>query len=192
MKKKVLVVVAHPDDETIWMGGTLIKNKNSWNTTIISLCRKDDKDRSPKFRRVCREYNARCFMSDLEDETLEDIDIKEVISRLKKYSKSSYDYIFTHGDNGEYGHKRHKDVSKAVNKMFREKQLIAKKIFFFDYKKRANIAVARAKSDKFIKINNAILQKKKDLIVNTYGFPQKSFEELCCKAEESFKIEKAK
>ena len=43
-----------------------------WNWTIISLCRKDDKDRAPKFRKVCKKLGAKCTMSDLEDEQPED------------------------------------------------------------------------------------------------------------------------
>src|SRR3989338_6613378 len=86
MKKKVLVIVAHPDDETIWMGGTLLANINNWNLTIISLCRKDDKDRAPKFKKVCKILKAKCFMSDLEDKRLNDISAKEVINRIRKYS----------------------------------------------------------------------------------------------------------
>ena len=66
MKKRVLVVVAHPDDETIWMGGTLLKNLNNWNLTILSLCRKYDKDRAPKFKKVCKILKAKCFMLNLE------------------------------------------------------------------------------------------------------------------------------
>ena len=192
MKKKVLVVVAHPDDELLWMGGTLLKNKDDWDTTIISLCRTDDKDRSPKFQKVCKEYNAKCFMSDLEDKQLDDVSTEEVIARIKEFAERDYDYIFTHGANGEYGHKRHKDVNRAVVAMLRAKELRAKKIFFFDYEKRGNIAVAREKSDKFIKVNINLLNKKKDLIVNVYGYPLNSFEERCCRAEESFKIEKQK
>ena len=41
MEKEALVIVAHPDDETIWMGGTILKNKN-WKWTILSLCRASD------------------------------------------------------------------------------------------------------------------------------------------------------
>ena len=57
-KKDALCVVAHPDDETIWMGGTILRNKN-FNWTILSLCRKNDLERAEKFKKVCKFYNAK-------------------------------------------------------------------------------------------------------------------------------------
>ena len=185
--KKILVIVAHPDDETIWAGGTLLQNKDKWDVTIISLCRKDDKDRAPKFRRVCKEYNARGFISDLEDEKLGYIAIGEVIKRIKRFAGKGYDAIYTHGANGEYGHPRHILVHKVIKKMLNNKQLQAKEIFFFDYKKQKEIVTANKNADKFIKINNALLNKKKEIITELYGFQKNSFEESCCRKEEAFK-----
>ena len=57
-KKEALCIVAHPDDETIWVGGTILKNKD-FNWTILSLCRKNDLGRAPKFRKVCKFYKAK-------------------------------------------------------------------------------------------------------------------------------------
>jgi len=64
------VIVAHPDDETIWMGGSLIKNcviEKDWKVEIISLCRKNDAERAEKFFKVCSFLNAKGFISDLDD-----------------------------------------------------------------------------------------------------------------------------
>jgi LmbE family N-acetylglucosaminyl deacetylase len=189
--KKVLVIVAHPDDETIWMGGTLLKNKNNWETTIISLCRRDDADRAPKFKKSCNEYHAKSHISDLEDETMEDLDQEEVEKRIEKFTKNSeYDYIFTHGKNGEYGHKRHLDVYKAVNKMIKEKKLFAKKVFYFSYNKKGEFAYPNKESDKLIYLNEATHKEKKRLIQEIYGFPKGGFEEVCCRKIEAFKIKK--
>jgi LmbE family N-acetylglucosaminyl deacetylase len=191
MRKEVLVIVAHPDDETIWMGGTLLQN--NWDITIISLCRKDDSNRAPKFMKACENYKASCFMSDLEDDRLVNIDINEVINRIKSLiEKNEYDYIFTHGENGEYGHKRHIDVHKAVKLMIEEGMLKCKKIFFFSYSRRGSQCHAKKNSDKFIRLQCNNLIKKKNLIKQVYGFDKNSFEERCCKKVEAFNLVRIK
>ena len=98
-KKEALCIIAHPDDETIWMGGTIMKNKDFiW--TILSLCRKNDSDRAPKFRKVCKFFDAKSIISDLEDEKIEPLSISQVIDKIKSLlPKSNYDFIFTHGKN---------------------------------------------------------------------------------------------
>ena len=48
-----LIIVAHPDDETIWSGSVILRYPKI-NLTIFSLCRRHDKDRYPKFLKVCK------------------------------------------------------------------------------------------------------------------------------------------
>jgi len=192
MKKKTLVIVAHPDDETIWMGGFLLNNYKKWDITIISLCRKNDKDRAFKFKKVCKILNAKCYMSDLEDEKLNDIYKEEVIKRIKKYSKKNYDYIFTHGKNGEYAHKRHIDINKAVTYMLNKKMILCKIFFLFSYIRNGKFCYPNKNSDKFINLNKNCLKKKKKLIKDIYGFNKNSFEYICSRNKEAFKILKIK
>ena len=190
-KKKVLVVVAHPDDEIIWMGGTLLKNKNDWHLTILSLCRKEDKGRALKFKKICKILKAKCFISDLEDETLAEVPQTEIIQRIRQFiDGKTYDYIFTHGENGEYGHKRHIDVHKAVVEAIRKKILLCKKVFFFSYLKKKGFCYSDKNADRFIKFEDVYYLQKKYLIQNIYNFKRGSFEDACCGDIESFRTKK--
>lgn len=140
-----LVVIAHPDDETIWMSGTILMNPQvKW--TIFSLCRGNDSDRAPKFRKVCKYYGAREIISDLEDEGV--MNIRESVPEIKKKIKRllpvrSYDYVFTHGVDGEYGHPRHKGTHQVVKLLVESCKLKTKRFFVFSYEldERKGVAV---------------------------------------------------
>lgn len=191
MKKKVLVVVAHPDDETIWMGGTILKNREEWDLTIVCLCRGGDVDRSPKFKKVCEMFGAKCFISDLDD--AEDGDYKkiserEIIERIKKFADKDYDIVFTHGVNGEYGHVRHIEVHNSVEKMIKDGIICCERVFFFAYVLRGGCCVADARADKFISYDNFIGEEKRSVVHKVYGFERQSFEFRSANKRESFKI----
>jgi LmbE family N-acetylglucosaminyl deacetylase len=195
-KKEILVIVAHPDDETIWVGGTLLKSKD--NKTIISPCRKKDKDRAPKFEKACKILNATGHISDLDDAeegNYKNISAQDIIKRILEFTKDKkYDILYTHGKNGEYGHIRHIEVHNAVKEMLEKSLLRVKKVFFFSYKKVENsfqgYAIYNSNADKLIRLEKPHVKMKKKLIQEIYGYQKGGFEEESCKEIEAFDVRK--
>ena len=197
--KKALMIVAHPDDEIIWAGGLILQNPD-WDWTIFSLCRASDKDRAPKFRKVCKYLKSKSIISDLDDESGEPLPgraVKNLI--LSNLKEKNYDYIFTHGSNGEYGHIRHLDVHRAVTELVKENKLKCKKLYFFAYipgsqrslhDKKTFIPIADKKADWQIKLTNKQHQKKLKIITEIYGFKHPVFETMAADDEEAFSLRK--
>lgn len=202
-KKEILVIVAHPDDETIWMGGTLLnyKKKGNSNITIISLCRSEDSDREPKFRKACDILGVKkenCHISNLDDGEegeYKKISNQNIINRILELTHDKkYEILYTHGEAGEYGHLRHLNVHNAVCEMLDKKLLIFKEVFFFSYQKVKNdfqgYAIYNSNADKLIRLENPYLKMKKRLIQEIYGYEKGGFEEESCKDIEAFDIRK--
>ncbi|PIT90152.1 hypothetical protein COU23_00125 [Candidatus Kuenenbacteria bacterium CG10_big_fil_rev_8_21_14_0_10_36_11] len=189
--RRALIIVAHPDDETIWMGGTILQNlKTNW--TIFSLCRCYDIDRYPKFLKVMRKYRAKAIITNLEDEGI--MTLKQSVSLIKKLilknlTAKKFDYLFIHNLNGEYGHERHIGVHLAVLELIREKKLMAKRKYFFCYKvnKSKKIFNDDRHASHYLNLTDPIWRQKKDIIHEIYGYSKMSFEYRSCLKKETYK-----
>jgi len=189
--ERALIIVAHPDDETIWLGGFILSHPElHW--TIFALCRASDRDRAPKFRRICQALGAQAIITDLDDEGK--INEKQALSQirsliLKQLTRKGFNHIFTHGANGEYGHPRHKSVHSVVAKMAKKGELKTKNLYFFNYKKASKYKLApKADSDLKFKLSAKIFSKKKALMTDIYGFASNGIDANYCANPEALKF----
>lgn len=188
--KTAVCIVAHPDDETLWAGGTILLNpKVDW--TILSLCRKSDPDRQPKFFKAIKEYHANGFISDLDDgldqKPLKIDEIKKTI--LAQLPQKKFDIIFTHNPKGEYTrHLRHEEVSRAVFNLWTKGKIDSKQLLFFAYEdgEKKYLPKPRGDADIIIDLPENIWREKKDIIINIYGFQPDSFEAKAASKAEAF------
>jgi len=189
------VIVAHPDDETLWAGGLMLMHpKVKW--TVVTLCRKSDPDRAPRFFKALERLRAGGFMADLDDgpeqTPLDSGQVQKTIEKLLPSKK--FDIIITHSTSGEYTrHLRHEETAKAVLALWNSDRLFADELWTFAYEdgNRRYFPRAIKDADLLVGLNEEIWRKKYDIITRTYGFDRESFEAKTTPKEEAFRRFKA-
>jgi LmbE family N-acetylglucosaminyl deacetylase len=115
-----LLVVAHPDDETIFFGALLLNyRKLPWHVVCVTDANADGmgKLRKLEFARACRLLKIKeTSWLNFPDVFSKRLDTDALVEKLK--SLPSPTEVFTHGIIGEYGHPHHQDVSFAVHQAF--------------------------------------------------------------------------
>jgi LmbE family N-acetylglucosaminyl deacetylase len=189
------VIVAHPDDETLWAGGLMLMHPDT-NWTVLTLCRKNDPDRAPKFSKALERYKANGFMADLDDGPEQTpLDIEQVQQTIESLIPSmDYDIIITHNTSGEYTrHLRHEETAQAVIALWKTNRITTGQLWTFAYEdgNRKYLPRAKKNADLLVNLNEEIWQKKHDIITGIYGFNKDSFEAKTTPKEEAFRCFKA-
>lgn len=178
--KKVAVIVAHPDDETLWAGGTILSHP-SWNCYVLSLCRGSDKDRAPRFFQALEALKAEGCMTDLDDGPEQRPLDEKIIERtiLKALPPHYFDLIITHSPIGEYTrHIRHEEVGRAVINLWHKSKISATELLVFAYEdsNKKYLPKPIESANIFRKLTNRIWLRKYKIITEIYGFDKSSFE----------------
>jgi LmbE family N-acetylglucosaminyl deacetylase len=188
---KVAVLVAHPDDEVLWPGGTLMMNPD-WEVFVGAICRGSDPDRAPKFFRSLKIIEAEGAIADLDDGPMQaPLDPEEVRETLLSLlPEESFDLVFTHGPRGEYTrHRRHEEVCRAALELWGTGRLKTPEVRLFSYEDGGRAYLPRPEPDATttVSLPDEIWTLKFELIVDIYGFGSDSWEARTIPREEAFR-----
>jgi LmbE family N-acetylglucosaminyl deacetylase len=189
-QKTVAVIVAHPDDETLWAGGTILSHP-AWKWFIVCLCRGNDEDRSPRFYNALKILKSEGIIGSLDDgpeqKPLDENEVKESI--LKLMPVKHFDLIISHNPGGEYTrHLRHEEVGKAVIKLWHAGDISASELWVFAYTdhNKKHYPVADENAGRSRVLTKRIWVRKYRIITETYGFEKGGFEAETTPRTESF------
>lgn len=168
-----VMIVAHPDDESIWGGSHLLQD----NYLIVCITCGGNSTRVNEINKAMDYTKDKVIMLDYPDKVwnkrsdwkAEKKQIKQDIKAILKYK--DWQQVVTHNPDGEYGHQHHKMTSKIVTDVYGTND----KLYYFGkyYTKKA-----LNKLDKETTIDKKILkQKTKDLlpIYKSQGFIDDKF-----------------
>ena len=152
-----LMIVAHPDDDTIFGGAHLIEDDY---TVVCVTCGVVDY-RLKEFMKAMKYSDDKYkYLShtDLEPDAhiSEWTDEKEIINKELKEIINAYDWdlIVTHNPEGEYGHKHHKMTSKMVTNNVKDKE---KLYYFGKFKEKGTV-------DDTPTLKESVFKKKKAML----------------------------
>lgn len=189
MKKQIAVIVAHPDDETLWTGGTLLSHP-SWQVFIACLCGKTDLGKAEKFSRALAVFGAAGKIEDMDGHQQWPLPEKHIQQKvLHLLPHKAFDLVITHSPSGEYTrHRRHKEVGTAVIKLWHSGKIHTDKLWTFAHEDGDKTHYPRT----ITTANNCYIleqdtwQKKYKIITEIYGFKAESWEAQTTPMEEAF------
>lgn len=188
--KSIAVIVAHPDDETLWAGGTILSHPNH-NWFVACVCRAGDKDRAPRFFNTLKLLKAEGAMGDLNDGPeqfpLDETELENEILRLLPHTE--FDLICTHNSTGEYTkHLRHEEVNKAVVNLWHKGKILANELWTFAYEdgNKAYFPQAEKEANIMEYLSEKTWVRKYKIITETYGFEKDSWEAETTPTTEAF------
>ena len=162
-KAKKLMIVAHPDDDTIWGGAHLM----SGDYFVVCITNGRNDTRKPEFEKMLEKSGNSGYILEYPDKVAGERDdwsnvwdkITDDINRLM--TCKDWELIVTHNKDGEYGHQHHKYSHKIVTEIYDKQSLKMPLYNFGAYYSKAKLPDHESE---MTKISDKELEFKEDLV----------------------------
>lgn len=159
---KKLMIVAHPDDDSIWGGAHLLEG----DYLVVCITNGKNDTRSAEFNKVIEKSGCQGLILNYPDKVLgvrddwEHVEdkINEDIQKLIKLK--AWELIVTHNPKGEYGHQHHIMTSGYVTEIAKKCDVKSKLYYFGKYYKKSDIDSAQG----LVTIDDETYKKKMELL----------------------------
>ncbi len=127
-----LLITAHPDDEIIFAGHALLKERG-WK--VICVTNKYNKVRAEEFKKAMKRAKVYEYeIWDFQDCWKGDFDRRKLKERLKKViEKQHFKVVLSHNLKGEYGHSQHSALSQVV------REIVTENLYEFSFGKKLSL-----------------------------------------------------
>lgn len=159
---KALVIVAHPDDETLFFGGLMASDKKrDWEVVCVTDGGERRIQRAKEIKAACKMLGVyEVHFLEIPDTAGQRLNVKEIEKRLAGFD--GYHEIYTHGPLGDYGNPHHQDVSLAVHRVFAHRCPVW------------SIATAIC-PEKFVTLSSEVFDIKSKVMTTVYGLEYERF-----------------
>lgn len=166
-KTKKLMIVAHPDDETLWGGAHLLED----DYLVVCITCGNNKTRSKEFKRVMEKTEDQYIMLGYPDKVLgirsnwkhEEASIYNDLKKI--FSMNDWELVVTHNEEGEYGHIHHILTHNIVTNVYNELNIANPLFFFGKYYTKKTISVMEELPTE---INNDLYDIKVNELIEIY------------------------
>lgn len=188
--KKAALIVAHPENETLWAGETILSHP-SWDWFILSLSRGGDKDHARKFLQAIQQLGAMGVNGDLDtgddQKPLNETEVKQTIRAL--LPKHYFDLVISHHPAGEYTNRnKHHETGKAVIQLWHSGKISTAEFWAsaFEDGKKSYLPKPIETAGIYKVLIKRIWKEKQSIITEIYGFDLNSLEAKTTHTSESF------
>lgn len=174
---KKLMIVAHPDDETIWGGMHLIEG----DYYVVCITNGDNERRAPEFKSILEATGSEGVIMSYPDKTYGKRDdwsrnYEDIVSDLEKViGIKEWEIIVTHNPEGEYGHEHHKMTDRIVTEICEDREVTDNLYYFGKYYKKAEIEEMKGEKEVY---GDETLLKQKEEILKLYESQAKTVNNL--------------